>query len=769
MAGTTLLVVEDELVVAEDLRSRLTGLGYEIVGVTGSGDEAVDLALRLRPRLVLMDIRLRGETDGITAAERIRASSDIPVIFLTAYADAATLRRAQVPDPFGYLLKPFDERDLHITIEMALAKHRHATELQEHRRRLDTILRSIGDAVIAADLQGRVTFMNPVAEGLTGWSETGARGEPLTSVFRASGGSVRETLLQILPGSIPPDGPTVGSVPLLFARDGRSLPIDMNATPVRDDTGRVTGAVVVFRDASARESAGRALRQSEERYRAFFEDDLTGDYIAAGDGTILECNPAFVRMLGFPSVEDALGKNLHAHYPDRDACERFLGHLRTERRLAYYEKELRTLDGRRVYVIENASGVMDGRGDLLQYKGYMFDDTVRKQLEEQLHHMQKMESIGTLASGIAHDFNNIINNVLGFSTQMKKHVDDPAKILKYAQTIEKSATRGAELSAQLLSFARVGQREMKPLDAGHVIEEVAALCSETFPKQITIDRHIDPDLHPVRGDHGGLYQVLMNLCVNARDALTDRGEGNGGTIRLVARNTVAQDALSAQFFGDGTPCVELRVEDDGVGIPDDLRERIFDPFFTTKEKGKGTGLGLAVVYTIVRSHRGVLSVESTEGRGSTFRVLLPAAPGGVAPAAVDEERETVHGRGETVLVVDDEDSMQELARDLLEEAGFRVITAGSGMRAIEIYRERGKEIDLVILDLVMSGLDGTQTYRELKRLDPQVRAFFCTGYMPDQVTASLLEREQLQAVLKPFKPESLVRIVRETLDRHRAG
>jgi PAS domain S-box-containing protein len=213
------------------------------------------------------------------------------------------------------------------------------------------------------------------------------------------------------------------------------------------------------------------LRDSEQRYRNFFEEALTGNYRALADGTIVDCNDAFVSILRFPSKAEVKGANLHALYPDHRSLVQFLEHLTVNRRLTYYEKELRSVDGRRVHVIENAIAEMDGEGKLLGYKGYMFDDTVRKRLEEQLQQSHKMESVGTMASGIAHDFNNIINNVLGFATQLTKHVHDPVKVLKYAQTIEKSATRGAELSAQLLTFARVGQRENRPPLHGNVSAE----------------------------------------------------------------------------------------------------------------------------------------------------------------------------------------------------------------------------------------------------------------------------------------------------------
>jgi two-component system cell cycle sensor histidine kinase/response regulator CckA len=767
MATTPILVVEDEYIVGKDIEARLSSLGYDVTAVVGSGEEAVLQVQQRRPQLVLMDIMLKGEMDGIAAAERIRALADVPVVFLTAFADMQTLRRAQVTDAFGYLLKPFEERELQITIEMALYKHQMESRLRESQQRLATTLRSIGDAVISTDTDGRITFMNPVAEYLTGWREHDARGRGLCEVFAVSGGRIRPLLAQFLQsgckdGELPP---REGGV--ITTRDGRTIPIDDSASLIRDDHGNSSGVVVVFRDITERKVAERALRESEERYRKFFEEALTGNYSVLADGTIVDCNEAFARIFHFPAQAAATGANLHALYPDQRSLTQFLEHLAASRRLTYYEKEMRGVDGRRVHVIENAIGEFDDAGKLTRYKGYIFDDTVRKRLEEQLQQSHKMESVGTMASGIAHDFNNIINNVLGFATQLTKHVHDPVKVMKYAQTIEKSATRGAELSAQLISFARVGQRENRPLNVRQVVDEVVALCTETFPRSIVIAKRVEPAVRMVLGDHGGLYQVLLNLCVNARDAIAAKDGMASGSITVEARNIVAGSDVSAQLIGgEGTPCVELRVSDDGSGIPREIRDRIFDPFFTTKERGRGTGLGLSVVYSIVRNHHGVLFVESDEGRGSTFRVVLPSIDQVPEVQVSADVLTAARGKNELILVVDDEESMQELARDLLEDAGYRVLTAGSGYEAIDLYREKSHEIDLVILDLVMSGVDGGQTYQALKRINPSVKAFFCTGFMPDKLIASLAEKERLLTLQKPFQPGAFVKAVRDSIDRH---
>jgi len=636
LPASTILVVEDETIVGKDIHARLTDLGYRVAAVLSSGEEALAFLASQRPDLVLMDIRLKGAMDGIVTADRVRDLYHIPVVFLTAFVDENILQRARVTDAFGYILKPFEARDLHITIAMALSKHRMESE----------------------------------------------------------------------------------------------------------------------------------LRQSEQRYRDFFQEDLTGDYVATPEGRLLECNPAYLRIFGFPSVEAAQQHNILALYPDARSRDRFFDRLRKEGKLTYYEKEMVRPDGIRVHLVENAIGRFNAEGELVEYKGYMFDDTRRKRLEDQLHQSQKMESIGTMASGIAHDFNNILNNVLGFALQIRKHAGDPERVLKYSQTIEKSAARGAELSSKLLSFARVGKRESAPVDVVRLVEEIATLCTEAFPRSITFTSRVDEPVYDILGDHGGLYQVLINLCVNARDAVVARHGTSGGELTIEARNATVGEDISPELLGSGSPlCIELRVTDNGTGMSQEIRDRIFDPFFTTKERGQGTGLGLSVVYTIVRNHGGTILVESEVAAGTTFRVFLPA----VRKSAVLEKPEAVapaaKGGSELVLVVDDEETMQELARELLEEGGYRVLVAPNGQEAVDIYRRRFAEIDLVVLDLMMPGMDGSQTYKELKKINPSVRAFFCTGYMPDHVADTLLKQEELQMIHKPFHPPAFLKLVREALDR----
>jgi len=290
---------------------------------------------------------------------------------------------------------------------------------------------------------------------------------------------------------------------------------------------------------------------------------------------------------------------------------------------------------------------------------------------------------------------------------------------------------------------------------------MSALCVETFPPAIAVRKIVATGLPRVLGDRSELYQVLLNLCVNARDSMSGPVPDGGHVLTIEAVTGNAAGTVSPELLPErGERSIELRVTDTGSGIPKGIRERIFEPFFTTKERGKGTGLGLSVAYNVVRNHRGTILVESEEGQGSTFRVFLPPVPGEGGGPNGKGRRKTSEG----VMIVDDEVVMLDLGRELLEEQGYTVFTAPNGQAALEIYRAHREKIDIVVLDLVMPGMDGGQVYLELKKLNPQIKAFFCTGYMSDRDITDLLAEEDLRAIQKPVRPDVLIKTIRDILD-----
>ncbi|MBW1740452.1 MAG: PAS domain S-box protein, partial [Deltaproteobacteria bacterium] len=408
MAKTQILVVEDKGIVAEDIQRSLQALGYGVSGVASSGEEAIKKAEETRPDLVLMDIMLQGELDGIEAADQIRSRFNIPIIYLTAYADDKTLERAKITEPFGYIIKPFEDRELHTTVEMALYKHEMETKLKEREEWLFTTLASIGDAVIATGTTGSVTFMNAVAQSLTGWKQEDAEGKPLKEVFHIINEKTRK-LVEDPVTKVLREGVIVGLAnhTVLIAKDGTETPIDDSGAPVRDDKGNIMGVVLVFRDITERRKAEEALRESEERYRTLFEQSRDAIYITTREGKFVDANQSMLDLFGY-SREELIDLNALTIYVNPDDRSRFQQEIEQKGFVRDYEVKFRKKGGAEMTCLLTATVRRAHDGDILGYQGIIRDITDRKRLEAQLLQAQKMEAIGTLAGGIAHDFNNLL-------------------------------------------------------------------------------------------------------------------------------------------------------------------------------------------------------------------------------------------------------------------------------------------------------------------------------------------------------------------------
>ena len=647
---------------------------------------------------------------------------------------------------------------------MALFKHQMEHRLRESEGWLAAILQSIGDAVIATDTNGTIMLMNPIAERLTGWTQMEAAGQALSRLYQTIDAKTGELLQNPVELALKNDRPKrLIMRTMLRARDGRELWIDDNASPIRNARGEIAGVVLVFRDISEHRNAEEALRQSQSQLAGIVGSAMDAIVTIDTDRRILLFNAAAEKIFGW-SVQEAVSHPIDNLLPIRHREEQ----IRSIREFAASNVRRRPMGPADImYGIRKSGEEFPIEASISQVEvgGRKFltvilrDVTERNRLEEQLRQAQKMESIGTLASGIAHDFNNVLNNVLGFAQQLRKYVHDELRVLKYVDTIEHSAQRGAELASQLLSFARTSRHQEQSTSLPGVINEVIASCKETFLPAVTIETSVEPGVSTILGDHRELYQVLLNLVVNARDAIAAKSGDGTGAIRLAVRNVVIGKDVGTQLMSfPGNQSVELVVSDTGAGIPEEIRNKIYDPFFTTKERGRGTGLGLSIVYNIVRSHRGSLMLESEVGKGTTFRMYFPAEHQLLGTDRSGDKR------APCILLVDDEPAMQELGKELLEDEGYEVMIASDGTRAISIYTEHVAAIDLVILDLVMPGMDGSQVYLRLKSINPRVKAFFCTGFASNQFISSLLAEEQLRAISKPFRPDQFLQTVREVLE-----
>jgi signal transduction histidine kinase len=380
--------------------------------------------------------------------------------------------------------------------------------------------------------------------------------------------------------------------------------------------------------------------------------------------------------------------------------------------------------------------------------------------EEQLLHAQKMESIGTLAGGIAHDFNNILGIILGYASVLRDGNVDPVRSGKSLDAMIAAVERGSALVRQLLTFARKSEVQFAPIRVNDAVEEVVSLCEETFPKTITFSRYLDHSIPEIVADRTQIDQALLNLCINARDAMPQ-----GGTLKIATSVKTAAEVATRLPEARAGACVCVSVADTGTGMDAATRARIFEPFFTTKGLEKGTGLGLAIVYGVVRSHHAQIDVESEVGKGSIFHLFFPVGMPGSEPvrpkAAAPEESS---GGTETILLVEDEEPLAALAKLILEDKGYRVLSARDGMEALDIFGRHAPEIDLVLTDLGLPKLDGWEAYLRMKSIRPEVSAIIATGYTDPQSRSDMLQSGVKLIVQKPYIPKTLLQVVRATLD-----
>jgi two-component system, cell cycle sensor histidine kinase and response regulator CckA len=523
--------------------------------------------------------------------------------------------------------------------------------------------------------------------------------------------------------------------------------------------------VAVFDDITARKNSEAALRASEERSH-FLANVLehASQPFAVGyqDGRIGQFNNAFLNLVGYTKEEIASIDWMHALTPPEwiDIERAKLVELTRTGQPVRYEKEYVRKNGTRVSVELLVHLIREKKGMPEYFYAFITDVTEQKKLQSQILQAQKNQSIGTLAGGIAHDFNNILAIVLAYSSALDRSADNTEKVREYSRTISQAVNRGATLVRQILTFARQTDIKLEPLNLPDLIHELISMLKQTFPKVISLIDIIDDDVAFINVDRTQVHQTLLNLCINARDAMP-----NGGSITIKAAKH-SKDRVQERFPNaeqDFYICIS--VTDTGEGMDYATRQRIFDPFFTTKEQGKGTGLGLAVVYGVIQSHKGFIDVESTVGRGTTFRLYFPAheiIETSMETPSVTES--SVAGGTETVLLVEDEEALIQMVRFMLESKGYKVFTALDGKVAVNIYGQHKQEIDIVITDMGLPGLTGAEEFKKLKEIDPDVTMICASGFFEPDVKSELRKAGVKGFIQKPYEPKEILKIIREVLD-----
>ncbi|MEW6349513.1 MAG: PAS domain S-box protein [Thermodesulfobacteriota bacterium] len=634
--------------------------------------------------------------------------------------------------------------------------------LYEESRRASEMYRTLLDAspdpIVVYDIQGIPLYLNPAFTRVFGWTFEDVRGKKIDFVPPEHWPETRRHIGKIVKGENFYDFETKR-----YTRDGRVIDVSLSGSSFLDEDGLAAGSVIQLRDITERTRSEQALKESEERYRLLTQNSLTGIYIHQ-DGRFVYVNERLGEILGW-SPDEMIGQEFWRFvYPEDLETVKARGMARSlgEKVIPQYEFRVVCKDGATKWLDVLATTIMyHGRTANM---GNVADITHRKRLEEQLRQALKMEAIGRLAGGIAHDFNNLLTAMIGYSNMLLQQMPQRDAHRDKIVQINRAADRAAELTRQLLAFSRKQVLQVAVIDLNDVVTDLEKMLRRLIGEDINLVTALRAAQPRVRADPGQVEQIMVNLAVNARDAMRE-----GGTLIIETANMVLDEGYTKTHMSVKSGMyVMLAFSDTGEGMDADTLSRIFEPFFTTKPKGRGTGLGLSTVYGIVKQHEGHIEAYGEPGRGTTFKVYLPCVDALAEPMSRTGIRQPQRGT-ETVLIVEDEEMVLDMACESLESFGYRVLRAGDPERALEVCRTHESAIDLLLTDVVLPRTDGRTLYRDIAAARPGIKVLYMSGYTANAIVHRGVLERGLHFLQKPFTMDELARRVREVLDQGSQG
>lgn len=587
--------------------------------------------------------------------------------------------------------------------------------------------------------------------------------------------AMREAIQPISAAACIPIRATGTVIGMLFLGKSDSRFVDSEERMLLDEIREdISYAIDAFESETEKETAEDALRESEETIRRVMEQMNDAVIVISYDGKLRFVSQAVERIIGY-RADEVIGRHFDSFLVEDDkvkASQEFEEVLLSGEGRRGIEIRLKKKDGSiayceidgTVYRSSQIVGVIGVVRDVSERKKaeeeFRTLESKRKELEHELIQAQRLESLGTLAGGIAHDFNNLLGIIMGYSTMLQRRKPEDTKLLKGLESIHTAAERGAALVRHLLTIARKTETVFSPVNINDTMEEITGFLKETLPKSITISKNLQENLPTVLADSAQLHQVFMNISINSRDAMP-----MGGTLS-VATSVVDGDTLAGRFPAAVMgPYVLVRIGDTGVGMDEETKRKMFDPFFTTKMPGAGTGLGLSLVYSIVEVHRGIIDVESEEGKGTVFNLYFPVNRLEEAePVPASDETKEVAGGVETVLVIEDEEMLLDIMRNFLVQKGYSVMGAHDGEEGISIYSEHSDGIDLVVLDLGLPKLSGEQVIEQMRAVNPAVKIAIASGFIDSERQTSLMNAGISVFIEKPYSMNQVLVSVRKALD-----
>ncbi len=752
-----ILIVENEGLVGCDMAASLGKLGYHVVGICASGEEALGRFEELRPDLVLLDVHLAGQLDGIDTARELQRRSRVAIVYVTACADLDTVARARQTHPHGYLLKPFNHDELRLTVEVAAQRHLEENARQRREHSYFEAFQSLADGVIAADLSGGVVFMNPAAARVSGWNAQEAVGRSLNEVFRIFQSSGEPA--DVLPAEA--SAQTSERTVYLTTRSGERVPIQDRTAPLRDAQGQLTGLIILFRSSAS--TTALAVKPETSRSSAPLVDvvESISDPLFALDARwrVTYANASALRLFD-RSLPDMLGLSLWDIMPSatrelhHEAFAHAMLHRETVNRELY-------LDEKQVWL--ELRGYPFGEGLLLLVQ----DVTARREEAERRNRIDRLESLGLLARGFAHDFNNLLTVLLGNISLAEMRLRN-AITLPELHTAKQATLQAQNLVQQLLTFARGGAPIKALVRLGDLIDTF--FMHHTRANRIEYRIEVQPGLPQIAIDGGQVRRLLSNLIRNAEQA-----QPNGGEIIIRCFAPDHAEMFPGEMVTDTNfqpSGLAIEVEDKGEGIAPDHLAHIFEPYFSTRKADNATGLGLTVCESIAKAHGGSLTVRSDLGRGTTVRFYLPLDSDADEADAfglskVFDAPPELAAATPRILVLEDDPLVRSLIVRNLTSNGFDVTESAEGSDTVRLYQEsmtQGRTFDLVILDLsIPNGMGGVRAMEKLRAIDPEVFAIVSSGYSDDPVMSKPASYGFAAVLPKPYEPADMLRLVRNIL------
>ena len=750
-----ILIVEDEKIVARHIHGTLISLGYEVSDIVSKGEDAVEKAGSNPPDLVLTDIMLEGQMSGIEAADIIRSSLGIPVIYLTAYTDEKIIQEAKIAEPFGYILKPFEERELHATIEMAFYRQKVESELRESEKKYRTLVEKIEEGICVFDENENFTFVNPATSEIFGYSIKELTGKNLQEFITPV--EFEKILNQT---KIRKRGESSKYEMKITRKDGLERIIEVTASPMFEKE-LYFGSFGIFVDVTDTIQTKKTLQELKKAVETMH----LGVTITDMDRKIIYSNPADAKLHDY-EVKNLIGKDVKIFAPPALRKNISLEQIKKWKGLIRESVNIRQ-DGS-TFPVRLITDIVKVEDEPIAMVTTCEDITEQKEAEKerdriqaQLLQAQKMEIVGQLAGGIAHDFNNLLTVINGYSGTVLSKISKTDQFYDSILNINKCGIKAANLTKQLLAFSRKEIIKLRSLNLNRIIVDVENMLRGLIGENINLISHLKVNIKDIKADSGQIEQILSNLVLNARDAISENGNIE------IHTDSLNLDEPFSTSFGTIEPgiYVVLSVKDNGCGMNEEVLSHLFEPFYTTKEPGKGTGLGLSTVFGIVKQNNGYIFVESEPGKGSIFKIYFQGLKKEEKiEEDIDDESKLPRG-DETILLVEDEPNVREFVCSILEEFGYNVLEAADGLEALENSKKYNKPVQLLVTDVRMPKMNGFQLAENIIKIHPEIKVLYVSGYTKDSAIKKGMEGFNAGFLKKPFSFSELVIRVREILDQ----